>query len=152
MFGRPMPEIPSEEPVFGSAAWRGAWLPPLVASVGILVLFHSFFLLGYVLDANHDRRDISVPFALLCHRAARALAIPEWNPYIFTGTSALGSGAYVCLYPVNWIAFVFAERLLPVLLTAILVVHVGLAFWFAYLLFRRLGADRFWATVGTTMY
>lgn len=128
------------------------WLPGVVLLAGVLALFYPFFFQGYVLDANHDRRDISVPLALVCQRAAQALSIPEWNPYIFAGTSALGSGAYVCFYPVNWLAFAFPERFLPWLLTAALVVHVGLAYAFAYRLFRRLGGDPFWSTTATTMY
>ena len=128
------------------------WLPAVVLVAGTLALFHPFLFQGYVLDANHDRRDISVPFALVCHRAAQALSVPEWNPYIFAGTSALGSGAYVCFYPVNWIAFAFPERFLPWFLTAILIAHVGLAYVFSYRLFRRLGGDTFWSTIATTMY
>ena len=131
---------------------RKSWLPMFVALSGVLVLFHAFFFQGYVLDANHDRRDISVPFALVCDRAAKAFTFPEWNPYIFAGTSALGSAAYVCFYPINWIAFAFSERRLPWLLTAILIVHVGLAYVFAYRFFRRLGGEPFWATVASTMY
>ena len=122
------------------------WLPAVVLVAGTLALFHPFLFQGYVLDANHDRRDISVPLALVCHRAAQALSVPEWNPYIFAGTSALGSGAYVCFYPVNWLAFAFPERFLPWFLTAILIAHVGLAYAFAYRLFRRLGGDPFWST------
>jgi hypothetical protein len=129
-----------------------AWLPAVVLLAGVLALFHSFFFQGYILDANHDRRDISVPLALVCQRAAQVLSFPEWNPYIFAGTSALGSGAYVCFYPVNWLAFAFPERFLPWLLTAILIVHVGLAYACAYLLFRRLGGDSFWSTIAATMY
>ena len=127
-------------------------MPALVLLAGLITLFYAFFAHGYVLDANHDRRDISVPFALVCQRAARALTFPQWNPYIFAGTSALGSAAYVCFYPVNWIAFAFPELLLPWLLTALLVVHTALAYVFAYRLCRGLGGDFFWATVGATMY
>ena len=134
------------------ARLRQAWLPAVVLLAGVLALFHPFFFQGYVLDANHDRRDISVPLALVCQRAAQVLSIPEWNPYIFAGTSALGSGAYVCFYPVNWIAFAFPERFLPWLLTAILVAHVGLAYAFTYQLLRRLGGDPFWSTTAATMY
>jgi hypothetical protein len=124
----------------------------VVLLAGILALFHPFFFQGYVLDANHDRRDISVPIALVCQRAAQVLSIPEWNPYIFAGTSALGSGAYVCFYPINWFAFAFPERFLPWFLTGILVVHVGLAYAFSYRFFRRLGADSFWSTIASTMH
>jgi hypothetical protein len=131
---------------------RRTWLPGVMLLAGALALFHPFITQGHVLDANHDRRDISVPLALVCQRAAQALTIPEWNPYIFAGTSALGSGAYVCFYPVNWLAFAFPEHFLPWLLTAILVTHVGLAYTFAYRLFRRLGADSFWSTTATMMY
>jgi hypothetical protein len=131
---------------------RRAWLPTAVLLVGVLTLFHPFFLQGHVLDANHDRRDISVPLAIVCQRAAQALSFPEWNPYIFAGTSALGSGAYVCFYPINWLAFALPEQFLPWLLTAILVTHVALAYVFAYRLFRRLGSDPFWSTTAATMY
>jgi hypothetical protein len=140
------------EQTAGSTFPDRVWLPILLALGGILVLFHAFFFQGYVLDANHDRRDISVPFALLCQRASHSLTVPAWNPYIFAGTSALGSAAYVCFYPINWIAFAFPETFLPWLLSAILIVHVGLAFWFAYRLFLRLGGDPFWATLAATLY
>jgi hypothetical protein len=136
----------------GLAVLDRTWLPVLLALGGILVLFHGFFLHGYVLDANHDRRDISVPFALLCQRAAHAVTVPTWNPYIFTGTSALGSAAYVCFYPINWIAFALPEASLAWMLTALLIAHVGLAFCFAFLLFRRLGGEAFWASLAATLY
>lgn len=130
---------------------RRHW-PYLFFCLLLVGIFYRALFFGAVLGGHHDRLDAMLPLYALYSRAFRAGEVPLWNPYIFCGKSTMGCGMFVFFYPLYWLAFAGPEAWLAASTTFILIAHVAIALVGSFLLFRRLGADRFWATVATLSY
>jgi len=126
--------------------------PLVFLAVLVFMLFFDFFSKGYVLDANHDVRQILVPLHIFKLHAVQGLAIPQWNPYIHCGTVFMGSGIDTLYYPPLLLAYLFPERHIYLLTTIIMVVHVYMAGLFSYMLFKKITGDRFWALLSSVIY
>ena len=127
-------------------------MPYIVFLVIVLFYFFLFFTRGYVLDGNHDRRESIVPFHIISLRSFKNLEVPQWNPYIFCGTKFLSSGINGFFYPPNWIAYLFPEKHLPVLLTILLILHIFAGEFFAFRFFKELLKDKYWALLSSIAY
>ncbi len=147
----PVGEPPREAPAAGRSPWAriGPWL---VLAAVVAALFSPFLFKGWVLDGNHDRRDLVIPFHLLHQRAFLDFTVPHWNPYIFCGKNAHASAMYPIFYPPYWPAYLMGEDALAAGLTLVLLVHVLLGAWFAYLFFLGISADRYWSLVAAILY
>jgi hypothetical protein len=130
--------------------WR--FWPCLFLGLVLIAIFYPALFFGAVLGGHHDRFDQMLPFYALYSRAFQAGVVPQWNPYVFCGKTTMGSGMFIFFYPLYWLAFAAPEARLAATTTFILIVHVAIALFGAFCLFRRLGADRFWATVATASY
>jgi hypothetical protein len=130
---------------------RRHW-PYLFFALLVTGIFYRALFFGAVLGGHHDRFDQMIPFYTLYSRAFHSGQVPQWNPYIFCGKSTMGSGMFVFFYPLYWLAFAGPEAKLAASTTFILIAHVAIALVGSFLLFRRLGGDRFWATVATLSY
>jgi hypothetical protein len=117
-----------------------------------IVLFYPFFIKGYVLNGNPDRPEQIVPFHVYYQRSFKSMEIPQWNPYIFAGTAAMGSGLYVFFYPVYWMGYLLPESWLPDFLTLVLILHFLIAGAFSFKLFGRLSGDNYWAACASMAY
>lgn len=126
--------------------------PYLLITLITFFMFQEFFSKGYILHGNFDRSELTVPFKLISLRAFQRHTIPQWNPYIFCGTSYLGSGVVHFLYPFEFILYPFAEQQLPYLLTISLILHFLFAGFFAFIFFKELIADKYWATLSSVSY
>jgi hypothetical protein len=103
-----------------------------------LVFFGGVLTHGYVLDGNWDRRDHVYPFHLVAREALQSGTWPQWNPYIFCGSSFLFSTINLSFYPLMWPVYALPENLLPVGTTIVVALHFFMAGWFAFLLIREL--------------
>jgi hypothetical protein len=112
----------------------------LLSAVGA-TMFGSFFTDGFILDGNWDRRDQIFPFHLIAQQSFHAGVWPQWNPYIFCGTSFLFSTANLSFYPLLWGLYLLPASLLPAGLTCVVILHFFLAGWFAYLLIVQAGGN-----------
>jgi hypothetical protein len=130
---------------------RRLW-PCIFLGLVLIGIFHRAIFAGDVLGGHHDRFDQMLPFYALYTRAFHARQVPQWNPYIFCGKTTMGSGMFVFFYPLYWLAFAGPEADLAARTTCIVIAHVAIAFCGSFLFFRRLGGDRFWATVATLSY
>jgi hypothetical protein len=76
-------------------------------------------------------------------------SLPLWNPYLFAGTPFLAKGQHMALYPLSAVFHVF-----PVwkAFGVFIVLHLGLAGFFAFCLARALGLERFEAIVTGLSY
>lgn len=124
----------------------------LILLAVMLVLFHPFFIKGYVFNGNPDRPEQIVPFHVYYQRSFKNMEIPQWNPYIFAGTAAMGSGLYVFFYPVYWLGYLLPESYLPDFLTLVLIFHFLIAGIFSFKLFGRLSGDNYWAACASMAY
>src|SRR5271155_3584724 len=130
---------------------RRRW-PHIFFCLLLVAIFYPALFTGAVLGGHHDRFDQMLPFYALYSRAFHAGVVPQWNPYVFCGKTTMGSGMFVFFYPLYWLAFATPEARLAATTTFILIAHVVIALFGAFCLFRRLGADRFWATIATISY
>jgi hypothetical protein len=130
---------------------RRYW-PCLFLGLVLIAIFYPALFFGAVLGGHHDRFDQMLPFYALYSRAFRAGVVPQWNPYVFCGKTTMGSGMFIFFYPLYWLAFAAPETRLAATTTFILIAHVAIALFGSFFLFRRLGGDRFWATVATISY
>lgn len=108
------------------------YAPYAILALLIVILFSDFFIHGYVLDGNKDRRDHCFPFHLISQHAFQQATIPQWNPYIFCGSSFWFSSVNLFFYPPNWILYCFPPQHLADLLTVSMMVHMFLAGVFAF--------------------
>ena len=131
---------------------NGDKLPILALLFFTAILFSDFFTRGYVIDANHDMREVIMPYHYLQARSIKAGNVPQWNPYVRCGVPFLGNPYNLFCYPPFYMAYLAPERMLPHLVTIILIAHVFAAGFFAYLLFKRMLYDRFWAFFASFIY
>jgi hypothetical protein len=122
----------------------------LICLVGIFFL--DFFIHGHVLDANHDVREVIMPYHYMQSRALQSWIIPQWNPYVRCGAAFLGNPHNFFCYPPLTLAYFAPEKILPFAVTLILVLHVLAAGLFAYIFFKRIMGDRFWALLSSVIY
>ena len=115
----------------------------VVLSVVCLVVFREVLTHGWVLDGNWDRRDHVYPFHVIAKEALASGIWPQWNPFIFCGTSFLFSTINLSFYPPVWAVYALPLSLLPLGLTLFVALHFLLAGWFAYLLFVELCGSKF---------
>jgi len=126
--------------------------PYVLFAAVVLAVFSPVFFLGEVLGGHHDRADQIIPIYGAFARAFKQGHVPQWNPYLFCGKSMSGSGMFVFFYPLYWLVFALPESQIPRTTSFVLIVHVVVALVGSFHLFRRLGADRFWATLAALMY
>jgi hypothetical protein len=125
--------------------------PYVVFAIMVAALFHPV-LRGWVLNGHHDHHDQIVPFYRAYARAFKADETPLWNPYIFCGKSAMGSGMFVYFYPLYWLVFSVPEEFIAHAATYVLLFHVGVALVASFAFFRALAEDCFWPTVAAVVY
>ncbi|MBI4688955.1 MAG: YfhO family protein [Nitrospirae bacterium] len=118
----------------------------------IFFLFLDFFTKGYVLGGTYDRRDTIIPVNILFQKAFQNLEIPQWNSFIFCGNTLFSRVAYTFFYPLNWIVWSFPVKYFEYATTAASIGHFFLAGYFAFLLFREVIQDDFWAFCGAVSY
>jgi len=121
----------------------------LISSV-IFFLFFDFFTKGYVMDGAYDRRNNILPYYYIFSHSFRNLEIPQWNPFLFCGTTIFMHNVF--FYPFNWIIWSFPESYLPALITVVLIVHFFFAGYFIWMLLKEIIKDRFWAICGSMSY
>ncbi len=126
--------------------------PFVLLGLIVFVLFFDFFMHGYVLDGNHDVREMEIPMHVYKLRAVQDMILPQWNPYIHCGTVFMGGGMDGLYYPPMFFVYLFPEKYLTSLITLLMVLHIYMAGAFAYLFFRRLVKDNFWALVAAVIY
>lgn len=138
--------------------------PWIFFGVLLTLVFGPGLLAGRILGGHHDRVDQMIPFYTAYARAFKAGEVPQWNPYIFCGKTAMGSGMFVFFYPLYWAAFAAPEGAIGHVTTLVLVVHVAVAMAGSYKLFERLArraggpsatpsdASAFWGVVAAVSY
>jgi hypothetical protein len=126
--------------------------PVIFLSLFVTLLFWDFFAKGYVLDANHDVREVLMPYHFMESKALHSWNVPQWNPYVRCGTSFLGNGHNLFYYPPLFLIYHLPEEMLPFLITLILILHVLTAGFFAYLFFKKITGDEFWALTASVVY
>ncbi|MCS7315992.1 MAG: YfhO family protein [Bryobacterales bacterium] len=134
---------------------RLRWLPALALLIEALV-FHRRVLFSQAWTIPWDFRDYHLPLAEFMARSLREGRLPLWDPYTYCGVPFYANVQAQFAYPPAWLAILVSNlaggRRLLEFLEWQLVLHVFLAGWFAYLLFRRLGAGRAAATFGGTVF
>lgn len=124
----------------------------IVLALLVFLLFFDFFAKGHLLDANHDRRESIIPWHLLQQRALQRGEIPQWNPYVQCGVAFMGNGYDLSFYPPLHVIYRLPEQALPFMLTLLMVVNVYLAGLFAYLFFKTITDESFWALTAAVVY
>jgi hypothetical protein len=122
----------------------------LAAIIG--VQFREVIILGYVLDGNIDRYQCLYPFHVMAQAAWKQGLIPQWNPWIFCGSSFLFTTQNQLFYPLMWLVYALPEGFLPYGISAVVYIHIVLAGCFCYLIIVSLTGRRLVALSFATGY
>lgn len=118
----------------------------------VFIVFKDFFLSGYVIDGQYDRRNNLLPYYYIFSRAFHSFVIPQWNPYLFCGNSLFANSTYTFFYPPNFLIWALPEQYIPLAATALATVHFFLAGLFCYKLIHEVVEDSYWSFAGAAAY
>src|SRR4030042_2828511 len=86
------------------------YFPYLLFLAVTLIIFYKIFLPEYTYYGDKDILEQTIPNVYYNYRAVKNHEIPQWNPYIFCGTSGLSNAYNNFFYPAMWIIYLFPEK------------------------------------------
>ncbi|MBN2546309.1 MAG: YfhO family protein [Spirochaetes bacterium] len=128
------------------------YFPYLLFLAITLLIFYKIFLPNYTYYGDKDIIEQTIPNVCYNYRAVKNHEIPQWNPYIFCGTSGLSNAYNNFFYPAMWIIYLFPEKFIPFIYGLLLLVHFYLLFVFSYLFFVNLFKNKFISIMSTLIY
>jgi hypothetical protein len=102
----------------------------------------------------NDFIEQNFPYRLFAARSLNDGVFPFWNPYVFSGMPFFADVQAAVLYPLNALLtfFVRDDWLSPILLEYQVVLHIGLAGMFLWLLARDFGLSRLPALIAAMTF
>ncbi|MEO8275934.1 MAG: hypothetical protein ABI639_06910 [Thermoanaerobaculia bacterium] len=115
---------------------------------GVLGAFYYPLLEPGAVLATRDLAEYHLPMRVAFARLAN-FGLPQWDPFSHGGQPLLSNPNYGALYPLSWLAAIFAPA---TALNILVLIHAALAAWGALRLARRLGANDAAAALAAVAY